>query len=167
MRRLGTAQKLAELVSESPGRPLWAEEREFDATAALWDLARSLRLVETVDRRAPKRRQGARVGEYMVLATVNRVVDPESKSGPAAWYRQTVLARLLPLPAGALRSQRFWDHMQYLDEASLLAVEADLTRHVVEDPGVDLRALFYDTTNFDTFLCSESASRPARHGHAK
>jgi len=167
VRHLGTAQKLVELLSESRGRPLCAEEREFGATAALWDMAGKLRLVETIDRHAPKRRQGASVGEYMLLATINRVVDPKSKAGLAEWYRDTILPRLLPLPPEALCSQRFWDHMQYLDEAALAATESDLTRRLVEDCGVDVRALFYDTTNFDTFLGSENLSKLAQRGHAK
>ena len=167
VRHLGTAQKLMRLLAESRGRALWAEEREFGATAALWRLADRLRLVEIIDRHARKRRQGASVGEYMLLATINRAVDPKSKAGLAEWYRQTILPRLLPLPPEALCSQRFWDHMQYLDEAALAAIEADVTRRLVEDFHVDLRALFYDTTNFDTFLCSESPSRLARRGHAK
>ena len=67
------------LLSASRGRALCAEEREFGATAALWDMAGKLHLVETIDRHAPKRRQGASVGEYMLLATINRVVNPKSK----------------------------------------------------------------------------------------
>jgi len=57
--------------------------------------------------------------------------------------------------------------MQYLDEESLAAIETDLTRRLVEDFEVDVRALFYDTTNFDTFLCSENPSELAQRGHAK
>jgi transposase len=167
VRHLGTAQKLVELLSERPGRALCAEEREFGATAALWAMAGRLRLVEAIDRHAPKRRQGASVGEYMLLATINRVVDPKSKAGLAEWYRETILPRLLPLPPEALCSQRFWDHMHFLDEAALAAIETDLSRRLVEDFGVDVRALFYDTTNFDTFLCSENPSQLAQRGHAK
>lgn len=167
LRHLGTAQKLLQLLSESPGRPLYAEERDFAATAALWDVATKLNVVETVDRHAPKRSQGATVGQYMLLAAINRVLEPSSKSGLADWYRKTILVRLLPLRAHALRSQRFWDHMRYLDEPTLTAIENDLTRRLVEGFGIDVRALFYDTTNFDTFLSSENPSRLARRGHAK
>ena len=80
IRHLGTAQKLVERLSGAPGKPLYAEEREFGATAALWDMAGRLRVVETIDQYAPKRRQGATVGEYILLATINRVVDPKSKA---------------------------------------------------------------------------------------
>jgi transposase len=57
--------------------------------------------------------------------------------------------------------------MTYLDEPTLAQIENDLTRRVVEGWRVDLRALFYDTTNFDTFLSSDNPGRLAQRGHAK
>ena len=167
VRHLGTAQRLLERLSEAPGRPLFAEERDFGATAALWDMAQRLDIIATIDRHAPKRDQGASVGEYILLATLNRAIAPASKRKLAAWYRDTILTRLLPLRAATLRSQRFWDHMNYLDERILAEIENDVTRRVVEALHVDLRALFYDTTNFDTFLSSDNPGELAQRGHAK
>jgi transposase len=167
VRHLGTAQKLIDRLSEAPGRPLFAEERDFGATAALWDTAQQLDIIGTIDSRAPKRDQGTSVGEYILLATLNRAIAPTSKRKLAAWYRNTILGRLLPLRAAALRSQRFWDHMNYLEEPVLAEIENDITRRVVEGLNIDLRALFYDTTNFDTFLSSDNRSELAQRGHAK
>ena len=167
VRHLGTAQKLLDRLSEAPGRPVFAEERDFGATAALWDTAQQLDIIGAIDRLAPKRDQGISVGTYILLATLNRAIAPASKCKLAAWYRDTVLVRLLPLRAAALRSQRFWDHMQYLDESVLAEIENDITRRVVEGSQVDLRALFYDTTNFDTFLSSDNPAELAQRGHAK
>jgi transposase len=167
VRHLGTAQKLLARLSEAPGRPLFAEERDFGATAALWDTAQQLDIIGTIDSHAPKRDQGASVGEYMLLATLNRAIAPTSKCKLAAWYRDTILGRLLPIRAAALRSQRFWDHMNYLEESVLTEIENDITRRMVEKLNVDLRALFYDTTNFDTFLSSDNPSELAQRGHAK
>ena len=167
VRHLGTAQKLLERLSQAPGRPLYAEERDFGATAALWDMAQQLDIISLIDGHAPKRDQGASVGEYILLATLNRALAPTSKSKLASWYRDTILTRLLPLRPAALRSQRFWDHMNYLDESTLAQIEDDITRRVVEGLNVDLRALFFDTTNFDTFLSSDNRGELAQRGHAK
>jgi len=167
LRHLGTPHRLLELLAQAPGRPLYAQEREFGATAALWDTAQQLDLVRTIDAHAPKRNQGPSVGEYLLLATLNRALAPTSKCQLAAWYQNTLLARLLPLPPAALRSQRFWDHMHYLDATTLQRIENDLTRRLVEGWKVDLRTLFYDTTNFDTFLASDNPARLAKRGHAK
>lgn len=167
VRHLGTAQKLLDRLSEAPSRPLFAEERDFGATAALWDIAQQLDIVNIIDSHAPKRDQGPSVGTYILLATLNRAISPASKCRLAAWYRGTILTRLLPVRAAALRSQRFWDHMNYLDESVLAEIENDITRRVVEGLNVDLRALFYDTTNFDTFLSSDNPAALPQRGHAK
>ena len=167
VRHLGTAQKVLDRLSQAPGRALYAEERDFGATAALWDTAQQLDIVSIIDGRAPKRDQGASVGEYILLATLNRAIAPTSKRKLASWYRDTILTRLLPLRPAALQSQRFWDHMNYLDESTLAQIEDDITRRVVEGLNVDLRALFYDTTNFDTFLSSDNPGELAQRGHAK
>jgi len=167
LRHLGTAQKMLERLSQAPGRAIYAEERDFGATAALWDTAQQLQIVNIIDRHASKRDQGASVGEYILMATLNRALAPTSKRKLASWYRDTILTRLLPLSPAALRSQRFWDHMGYLDESTIARIEDDITRQVVEGLNVDLRALFYDTTNFDTFLSSDNSSDLAQRGHAK
>src|SRR5947207_4534692 len=105
VRHLGTAQKLLECLSEAPGRPLYAEERDFGATAALWDTAQQLDIVRTIDTHARKRNQGPSVGEYLLLAALNRALAPASKRKLGVWYRNTILVRLLPLRSAALRSQ--------------------------------------------------------------
>jgi transposase len=167
VRHLGTAQKLLQLLAQAPGRPLYAHEREFGATAALWDTAQQLDVVRVIDAHARKRQQGPSPGEYLLLATLNRALAPTSKRKLVAWYQNTILVRLLPLRPAALRSQRFWDHMYYLDATTLERIENDITRRVVEGWKVDLRTLFYDTTNFDTFLSSDNPARLAKRGHAK
>jgi transposase len=167
LHHLGTTQKLLERLSQAPGRAIYAEERDFGATAALWDTVQQLEIVDIINDHAPKRDQGASVGEYILLATLNRAIAPTSKRKLASWYRDTILTRLLPLSPAALRSQRFWDHMNYLDESTLARIEDDITRRVVEGLNVDLRALFYDTTNFDTFLSSDNPGELAQRGHAK
>lgn len=167
VRHLGTADKLLRLLSEAPRRPLFAEERDLGATAALWDTAQQLDIIGIIDRYAPKRNQGPSVGTYILLAALNRAIAPTSKCRFANWYRKTILTRLIRLPTTALRSQRFWDHMNYLDEPVLAQIENEITRQVVEKYNVDLRALFYDTTNFDTFICSANPNQLAQRGHAK
>src|SRR5207253_2009522 len=82
--------------------PLCAEGRDFGATAALWDLARQLDLLRSIDAQAPKRKQGPSVGEYLLLATLNRALAPTSKRQLAAWYRKYHLG-----PAASAAPGRF------------------------------------------------------------
>lgn len=164
---LGTAEGLLRRLQQGPGRPLKARVMEFGALAALWRVAEELGVRETIDRHVKKRHQGLSCGEYLLLASLNRCVAASSKSALYDWYRQTVLSRLLPASKRSLASQRFWDHMSYLDEKTIAAIEDELTDRLVRHFKIDLRTLLFDATNFDTHIATTTAGELAQRGHAK
>ncbi|MBI3456517.1 MAG: IS1634 family transposase [Candidatus Rokubacteria bacterium] len=166
---LGTAEKVRQLVQtqQAAARPRDTHVRMFGAVAALLALVQQLDLLRLIDTHVPKRAQGPSVGQYLVLAALNRCVAPTSKRGFGAWYQRTALARLLPLRAADLTSQRFWDHMARVTPAALQAIETALARRVVEQFGVDLRCLVFDCTNFDTFIDTATPAALPQRGHAK
>lgn len=165
---LGKADDLlARLRRGGPEQPVAAVVREAGASAALWKLATDLRLAELIDTHAPKRSQGRSVGEYMVLATVNRCVAPTSKRRFRDWYAGTVLPRLTGIPSTCLTPQRFCEHMDYLDEKRVRAIEAELSQRLVETYDLDLRCLAFDCTNFDTFIDTRNRAKLPQRGHAK
>lgn len=162
---LGTADRLLEKLQQ--GKPVQGRVLQFGLLAAAWKLARDLGLVELIDQHVPKRHQGPSVGQYLILATLNRLIQPASKARLAGWYHQTALRRWLPLPRAALRSQRFWDHMDAVDEQAIARIEAELSRRLVERHAIDLRCLCFDCTNFDTFIDSQNPAELPQRGHAK
>jgi len=166
---LGTAEKVLRLVQarQAAQRPLEAHVRSFGAVAALLRLVQELDLIGLIDRHLPKRAQGPSVGQYLVLAAINRCLAPRSKRGFWAWYHATALERLLPLRPVDLTSQRFWDHMARVTPEAVRAIETELARRVVERFGVDLRCLVFDCTNFDTFIDTATPAQLPQRGHAK
>jgi len=167
---LGSADDVIKAVEgyRKPQRPKSVRVFSFGGAAAAWDMAQRLRLVDIIDRHAPKRDQGLSVGQYLTLAAINRCVEPKSKRAFAEWYGDTVLWRLCPVPAKSLTSQRFWDHMQRLHADTIRRIEGDLTRHVVSEFDIDLRCLAYDTTNFFTFIDTfNDKSTLAQRGKSK
>jgi len=141
---------------------------DFAAPAALYDLTQKLELIPAIDRHAGKRAQGVSVGTYIALAAINRCVAPTSKAAMAEWYQATVLRRLLPVPGNLLSSQRFWDHMRYLDADKIRAIEQAVTRTLIDGFEIDLSCLLYDTTNFYTFIDSfNDAPTLAQRGKSK
>src|SRR6266568_1723580 len=60
--------------------PQTAEVLAFGDVAALYDQAVELDLVGLVDAQHPKRDQGLSVGEYLLLAAINRAASPTSKA---------------------------------------------------------------------------------------
>jgi transposase len=160
---LGSADEIAARLGKQPTslEPLpRSPVFEFGAVAALLDLARRIELVEIIDRHVAKRGRGPSVGTYLLLAAVNRAVAPTSKAKFAEWYARTSLPRLLPVNAGQLTSQRFWDNMDRVGEEEIRRIERDLARKVTEEFDLDLSCVFYDATNFFTFIDSFN-ERPA------
>jgi transposase len=164
----------AEDIAATLGAPSQAPEpkeiilSDFAGPAALYDLIRKLDLIAAIDRHAGKRSQGVGVGTYIALAAINRCLAPTSKAAMADWYEGSVLRRLLPIPRNLLSSQRFWDHMSYLDAKKIDAIERDLTRTLMDSFHIDLSCLLYDTTNFYTFVDSfNEASTLAQRGKSK
>lgn len=165
---LGKLEDIVRRKEEPTPKPVTAKLFDFGAVAALWTMARRLRFVEHVDAHAPKRDQGPSVGEYMLIAALNRAVAPTSKAKMGEWFEGTVLRRLMPhVQARQLSSQRFWDHMDRLDAETLRAIERDLTAHMVREFALDLRALVYDTTNFITYIDSGTHSELPQRGASK
>ena len=153
--------------AQTPPPPQTAEVLAFGDIAALYDQALELDLVRLVDAQLPKRDQGLSVGEYMLLAAINRAAAPTSKAQLAHWYRRSILTRLLPATAAQLSSQAFWNHMDLVEEKDIQAIEQKLSERLIEHFKLNLRTLVYDGTNFFSYLNTRNpAALPAR-GHNK
>jgi transposase len=163
---LGKADDLLARLQQSP-KPLEAAIRDSAAVAALWQIAQDLDLAGLIQHHAGKRLQGHPVANYVLLAALNRAVRPLPKTRLASWYRGTILPRLLPMPPSHLSSQRFWNHLDYLDAQIVDRLEEDLSRRLVDRYGLNLQTLFFDATNFDTFIDSQTRARLPQRGHAK
>ena len=167
---LGSADRILDKLQAAgaPAQPLEAVVREFGASAALLALARRLRLVDFIDRHAPKRGSGPSVGLYLLVAALNRCLAPCSKAALARWFDSTALRRLLPVHSSQLSSQRFWDNMQRVSADAITAIERDLARHMTREFGLDLRRVLFDATNFFTYIGSfNERSELAQRGHSK
>ncbi|MBI4800931.1 MAG: IS1634 family transposase [Elusimicrobia bacterium] len=140
---------------------------EFGAVTAVWSIVEELDLIGIIDSHVPKRDQGLSVGQYIALAAVNRATCPKSKRALAAWYRKTILRRLCPAELRQLTSQKFWDHMGYLGEKEILAIETDLCHRIIDIYKIDLRCLALDATNFFTFISTRTKGKLAQRGHNK
>ena len=145
------------------------------AVAALWGQLQRLGVIELIDAHARRdrrgrlqRRDGLTPGQSLALAALARACRPLSKRRFAAWAQTTTLGRVVGVTPGRLTSQHFWDQMEAVPTPALPAIEEALVRRVVEHEGLAPDTLFYDTTNFFTFIDSANV-RPTlpRRGHNK
>ena len=164
---IGTPQQLV-LRLTNP-QPQEGVVREFGALVAAFHMAKQLDIAATIDRHVPKRgAQGPSVGQYLLVACLNRCVAPRSKAKIGEWYEKTVLPRLLSTKVSQLTSQRFWDNMDRVDENAIIHIEREISATAVSRFGLDLRCLLFDATNFFTFVDSFN-DRPElpQRGHSK
>ena len=166
---LGTVEGIVKRTEDAkPATPKEAILSEFGGVAALLRITQRLGLLDLVNSAVPKRNQGPSVGHYMVLALINRAVDPCSKLAIGDWYEKTVLRRLWGFPKSAFSGQRFWDHMNMVSESAIESVEKALVQTIREHFDIDTRVLLYDTTNFFTFLATTNDEVPsAQRGKSK
>jgi transposase len=148
-------------------QPLAVDIAAFGDVAALYDLAQQIGLVELLDRHLPKREQGLSVGHYLLLAALNRAIQPTSKRQLADWYRDTALPRLLPAAPVQLTSQAFWNHFDLIQEQHIEAAERELSQRLIAQFQLSLRTLTYDGTNFFTFIDTRTPAELPQRGHNK
>jgi transposase len=167
---LGTVDKMIQSSQQSRDDIPRASEvciQELGATAALCDIAERLQLVEIIDRHVTKRKQGPTVGQYMLIAAINRAAHPTSKASLAEWFENTVGPRLLGINPKQLTSQAFWNHMDMIKDDDLINIENDLLSRLIEEFKIDLNCLIYDGTNFYTYINTKTRGALAQRGHNK
>ncbi len=159
---LGRPQQL----SGSDPKPL-VRTFHFGSAAVLLELARSLHLRDIVDQVVGPSGNPS-VGDYILLAALNRAIKPTSKNAFATWYERTSLKRLHPIPARKLTSQRFWDAMHQINAEQCQQIYHRIALKAIEVFKISDEVTCFDTSNFFTFIASDNG-RPAlpQRGHSK
>jgi transposase len=149
---LGTLQKIAKAVDGGPA-PLFAEIFEWGLPMALWKECQMAKIKEIINELCPKRNQGLTIGDYIVVAAINRAISPQSKRSIWEWFSGTSLLRLIPKASEKLlSSQRFWDHMDKIQIKSTPEIWKTIIKETIQREKIDLSSVSYDGTNFYTFI---------------
>lgn len=115
-----------------------------------------------------QQRDGLTVGESLLAAAIHRAVHPGSKRAFGFWAQQTSLPQLLNFDPQSLDSQHFWDQMDSVSEAQLQEAEQAVTQKMFRLGLISPQLLYYDLTNFFTYIASTNTrSELAQRGHNK
>ena len=168
---LGTAEELAAAMRGGGlGLPDGALNRDFGAVAAVWGVLEDLGAVAIIDGAAGPAPAGQPLstGAYLVLAALNRLVDPCSKSGFARWWKTAAAGRFTKIPSTALDHRRFWDAMHAVAPGQLEEASGQIAAQIIRAGGVDVSSVALDMTNFATFIATGNGRAPiAQRGKAK
>jgi transposase len=162
---LGKAETLLRRLQQGIGERLKVKSHSHGAVAALLLVARKLDVVAVINRYVQSQRpywpekplrNNLTVGITLLLAAIGRVCMPTSKRGWWTWAQTVSCEYLLRVSLSKLDSQHFWDLMDCLPEEAIERIELDLLRNLREHYDIEGDTLFYDTTNFYTFVDTEN-----------
>jgi transposase len=97
-------------------------------------------------------RNNLTAGASLLLAGIGRSCTITSKDSWAEWARQTSMEYLLRTNFSKIDSQHFWDTMDAFPAESIENAELDILRNVFANFDISKESLFYDTTNFYTYI---------------
>lgn len=156
---LGTADSLLERLQGKDGRAI--KSYSHGDTAALMGIADELGIVKIINDHIPAlksgkkpTRDGLTIGASFLLAAVGRACKPTSKLGWYDWCKETSLQYSLGKSLKGLDSQHFWDQMGCLPSENIALIESDIVKRLIDTYNIKLDRLFFDTTNFFSFIDS-------------
>jgi len=131
------------------------------AIAALLDVAHKLDISSLINQyvKSPRSymaekpiRNNLTVGITLLLGAIGRVCMPTSKRGWFTWAKTTTLTYLLRCSLSKIDSQHFWDLMDSLPIEAIPKIEKELLERIIKIYGLESDTLFFDTTNFFTYI---------------
>ena len=131
------------------------------AIAALLDVAHKLDISSLINQyvKSPRSymaekpiRNNLTVGITLLLGAIGRVCMPTSKRGWSNWAKTTTLTYLLRCSLSKIDSQHFWDLMDALPIEAIPKIEKELLERIIKIYGLESDTLFFDTTNFFTYI---------------
>ena len=147
------------------------------AVAVMLKIASELDIVTIINKYIDSKRHyrpkkplsnGLTAGITLTLAAIGRVCSPTSKRGWQSWAKTTTLNYLMHRSLSKIDSQHFWDLMDALPVENIPDVEADILSNVFKAYGIESDSLFFDTTNFFTYIASTNKrSTIAQRGRNK
>ena len=154
---LGTANTLLNRLQEE----ISLKSYSHGDTTALLNAAIELDIVNIINKHIPcnkrgikPKRDGLTVGASFLLAAIGRACHPTSKLAWYDWCKETSLEYCLRNRFKNLDSQHFWDQMGALPPEAITKIEEEIVTKLISRQNLKLDCLFFDTTNFFTFIDS-------------
>jgi transposase len=168
---LGSLERMLEMARGTGGDDsiVKIKAEEFGALWLANLIDQEIDLAGLIDKVVPRgvKESGPSVGEYFLYAVFNRMIDACSKRSLPDWYADTAIQQIRPVAVSELTSQRFWEKWDRVDEDDLQKI-ADLffaKLAALEPPSSD--CFLFDTTNYFTFMASDTDSELCRRGNNK
>ena len=166
---IGSPDRVADLVKGQSQEIKTLRAEEFGALWLAQQADKDVDLCSLINEIIPptNREKGPSIGEYFLYCVWNRMIESVSKNRLADWYKRTAIQHLRPVDLNELSCKRYWDKWDRIDEKTLDKIILKFFEQVwqVETPSSD--CLLFDTTNYYTFMGSQTESAIACRGKNK
>lgn len=162
LEHLGTADSLLKKLRQAE-RVISVKSYSHGLVAAVLQLTQELNVIPIINRHVQAQRKyfadqpvrnGLTVGCTLLFAALGRVCLPTSKRGWYSWAGQSSFSYLMRMNLSGMDSQHFWDMMDSLPETAIPEVEKEIIDNVRKHYRIKTDTLFYDTTNFYTYIAT-------------
>jgi len=166
---LGSPERVAGLASGTETDTIKIKVEEFGALWLAQQMDQNVELATIIDAIIPRaaKETGPSVGEYFLYCVWNRMIEAVSKNRLSQWYDRTAVQQIRPVDIAELTSQRYWEKWDRVSEKALQEITQVFFKRIwqLESPQAD--CLLFDTTNYYTFLASDTPSDLACRGKSK
>lgn len=161
---LGTADALLQKL-QNMGAAQCVKSYSHGAVAALLKLAAQFQIPALINAHVEAARpymaekpvrNDLTAGMTLVLGAVGMACAPTSKRGWWPWAKTTSLEYMLRHALSRVDSQHFWDLMDAVPVDAIEKIEQELLGRVREAFALQSDTLYYDTTNFFTFIATDN-----------
>lgn len=156
---LGTAETLLERLKTEDN--LSVKSYSHGDTHALLSVVHELNLISIINKYIPALKNSEKpirdnltVGASFILAAIGRACHPSSKMGWYDWCHETSLEYSLKSSFKSIDSQHFWDQMNFLPVSAIPMIEEEILKSLQAHFIKKMDTLFFDTSNFFTFIDS-------------
>jgi transposase len=166
---IGSPEKVAGLLGGKEADVLSLKVEEFGSLWLAYQIDRDIDLCGIVDNVVPKaeRETGPSVGEYFLYCVLNRMVQAVSKNKLADWFRKTAIQHIRPVELDELTSKRYWEKWERVNETDLHTIAHKFFERICQAEAPAADCLLFDTTNYYTYMASQTESQLARRGKNK
>lgn len=166
---LGSPERMMQMAAGKQEDLIKIQAQEFGALWLANLVDADVDIASIIDAVIPRSRQeaGPSVGEYFLYAALNRMVDSQSKRALSEWFSSSAIQQIRPVDTKSLTSPRFWKKWDRVDAGQLEEIATRFFQKLGSvEPGTSDCFLF-DTTNYYTFMASDTDSELAQRGKNK
>lgn len=166
---IGSPDRVAGLVKGQTQEIKTLRTEEFGALWLSQQMDKDVDLCSLIDEIVPPadREKGPSIGEYFLYCVWNRMIEAVSKNRLSDWYKRTAIQHIRPVDLNGLSCKRYWDKWSRVDEKALNKVISKFFERIWQVETPSSNCLLFDTTNYYTFMGSQTESEIACRGKNK